>query len=126
MARITVEDCLKREENRFALVLLAAKRTKQLLSGSAAVAEEERDNKAVVMSLREIAEGKVRFKTEEDLRIEEELAQKEREAELARREAESVSVEPVIESEGSGGDGDSDAEENGAGPAAGDNNSTPV
>ncbi|MFO0003208.1 MAG: DNA-directed RNA polymerase subunit omega, partial [bacterium] len=36
MARITVEDCLTQENNRFALVQLASKRTKQLLQGSTA------------------------------------------------------------------------------------------
>jgi DNA-directed RNA polymerase subunit omega len=57
MARITVEDCLKKVENRFALVLLAAERTKQLLKGSAPLVES--DNKDGVISLREIAAGKV-------------------------------------------------------------------
>ena len=34
MARVTVEDCLEREENRFALVILAAHRTRQLMKGA--------------------------------------------------------------------------------------------
>ena len=57
MARITVEDCLQKVENRFALVLLAAERTKQLLKGSSPLVES--DNKDGVISLREIAAGKV-------------------------------------------------------------------
>ena len=57
MARITVEDCLQKVENRFALVLLAAERTKQLLKGSTPLVET--DNKDGVVSLREIAAGKV-------------------------------------------------------------------
>ena len=57
MARITVEDCLQKVENRFALVLLAAERTKQLLKGSTPLVEA--DNKDGVISLREIAAGKV-------------------------------------------------------------------
>ncbi|RIL04794.1 MAG: DNA-directed RNA polymerase subunit omega, partial [Proteobacteria bacterium] len=57
MARITVEDCLTRENNRFALVLLASKRTKQILQGAKSVLDQERGNKAVVSSLREIATG---------------------------------------------------------------------
>ena len=60
MARITVEDCLKKVENRFALVLLAAERTKQLLKGSSPLVET--DNKEGVLSLREIAAGKVAFR----------------------------------------------------------------
>jgi DNA-directed RNA polymerase subunit omega len=66
MARITVEDCLTRENNRFALVQLAAKRTKQLLGGARMLIDSSRGNKSVVNSLREIASGKVRFMTSEE------------------------------------------------------------
>jgi len=58
MARITVEDCLRKVPNRFELVLLAARRAKQLLKGSRPLVESE--NKEVVTSLREIAASKVR------------------------------------------------------------------
>ena len=57
MARITVEDCLENVPNRFRLVLLAARRSKQLLKGARPLVES--DNKEVVSALREIAEGKV-------------------------------------------------------------------
>lgn len=57
MARITVEDCLEKLENRFELVMLASKRTKQLLKGSAPLVKC--DNKDGVIALREIAAGKV-------------------------------------------------------------------
>lgn len=60
MARITVEDCLDRERNRFALVRLAARRAKQLLAGETPVTDTK-GNRAVVSALREIADGKVRF-----------------------------------------------------------------
>ena len=67
MARITVEDCLQRENNLFSLVQLAAKRSKQILSGSRLVIEGvTKGNKAIVNSLREIAEGKVRFMTNDE------------------------------------------------------------
>jgi DNA-directed RNA polymerase subunit omega len=59
MARITVEDCLRKVESRFELVLLAAGRVKMLLRGAKPVVESE--NKEVVTALREIAEGKVYF-----------------------------------------------------------------
>jgi DNA-directed RNA polymerase subunit omega len=62
MARVTVEDCLEHEENRFALVLLAANRTRQLMKGSPALVRG--NNKSAVMALREIADGKVRFHRE--------------------------------------------------------------
>jgi DNA-directed RNA polymerase subunit omega len=57
MARVTVEDCLENVENRFALVVLASKRTKELKRG-APLTIRERDNREVVMALREIAAGK--------------------------------------------------------------------
>ncbi len=57
MARITVEDCLRRVPNRFILVLMAAARTKQILKGSKP--RVQADNKEVVLALREIAAGKV-------------------------------------------------------------------
>jgi len=59
MARITVEDCLENVDNRFQLVLLAAKRAKQLLKGSRPLLDSE--NKEVVTALREIAENKVKL-----------------------------------------------------------------
>jgi DNA-directed RNA polymerase subunit omega len=59
MARVTVEDCLRREENRFALVILASTRARQIMRGAARVVSS--DNKANVASLREIAAGRVRF-----------------------------------------------------------------
>ncbi len=61
MARITVEDCLTKERNRFALVQLASRRAKQLLAGKTSVTEAK-GNKSIVSALREIAEGKVRFR----------------------------------------------------------------
>jgi len=57
MARITVEDCLMRIPNRFQLVVVAARRAKDLLQGARPLAKS--DNKEVVTALREIAEGKV-------------------------------------------------------------------
>jgi len=57
MARITVEDCLENVPNRFQLVLLAARRAKQLLKGARPLVQT--DNKEVVASLREIGAGKV-------------------------------------------------------------------
>lgn len=66
MARITVEDCLENESNRFTLVRLAAQRAKQLLAGKAPVTDTK-GNKAIVGALREIADGKVRFRKDEEL-----------------------------------------------------------
>ena len=61
MARVTIEDCLKKVGNRFELVILAAARTKQLLKGSEPLIDDP-ENKPAVVALREIAEGYVRAK----------------------------------------------------------------
>jgi DNA-directed RNA polymerase subunit omega len=58
MARITVEDCLQNVDNLFDLVLLAAKRARQLANGAEARVDWEND-KPTVVALREIAEGQV-------------------------------------------------------------------
>ena len=60
MARVTVEDCLPLVDNRFALVLLAAKRARQLMAGARPIIDISK-NKPPVLSLREIATGKVKF-----------------------------------------------------------------
>jgi len=59
MARITVEDCLEQVPNRFTLILLAAERSKQLLQGSQVLIADDRTNKEIVTSLREVAAGVV-------------------------------------------------------------------
>ncbi len=58
MARITVEDCLKNIPNKFELVLLGAKRARQLIKGGRPLLNS--DDREVVLALREIAAGKVR------------------------------------------------------------------
>lgn len=59
MARITVEDCLKNIHNRFELVIVAAKRARQLEIGGADPVVPWENDKATVVALREIAKGKV-------------------------------------------------------------------
>jgi DNA-directed RNA polymerase subunit omega len=68
MARITVEDCLEAigDDNRFALVHLAVKRVKQRRQGSPLLIPA-RKNKEIVMTLREVAAGKVNFVNIQDL-----------------------------------------------------------
>lgn len=58
MARITVDDCLKRIPNRFEMTLVATIRARQLSIGSSPMVESARD-KATVLALREVAQGKV-------------------------------------------------------------------
>ena len=57
MARITVEDCLQKVNNRFTLIHMAAKRVRQLRKGADPTIQSK--NKDIVVSLREIASGKV-------------------------------------------------------------------
>ena len=66
MARVTVEDSLEKVNNRFALVLLVAKRAKQLLKGSLSTVTTSKDNKYVVTALREVAAGNVSFQVSHD------------------------------------------------------------
>ena len=54
MARITIEDCTEQEGNRFALVLMASIRAKQLMRGARPLVKAE-ENKSIVVALREIA-----------------------------------------------------------------------
>ena len=63
MARITVEDCLKKVDNRFELIHLSAKRVRQLRKGSEPLVQSK--NTDVVISLREIAAGDV-FQVDEE------------------------------------------------------------
>lgn len=65
MARVTVEDSLKKIPNRYVLVLLAAKRAKQLFKGSKPLINPK-ENKEVVVALREIAAGKAFIKETEE------------------------------------------------------------
>ena len=71
MARITVEDCLKKVESRFALVILGAKRAKMLMRGVTPLVDT--DNRPIVNALREIAAGEVYYgygQEEEAARVE--------------------------------------------------------
>jgi len=58
VARITIDDCLKRVPNRFKLVHMAAKRVRQIREGSEYLVSSPK-NEDIVVSLREIAAGKI-------------------------------------------------------------------
>lgn len=63
MARITIEDCLKRVPNRFLLVNMVAKRVRQIREGSDYLVSSPK-NEDVVVSLREVAAGKITIRDE--------------------------------------------------------------
>jgi DNA-directed RNA polymerase subunit omega len=58
LARITLEDCLKRVENRFKLVHMAAARVRQIREGSEYLVSSPK-NEDIVVALREVAAGKI-------------------------------------------------------------------
>jgi len=64
LARITIEDCLKRVSNRFLLCNMTAKRVRQVRDGSEYLVSSAK-NEDIVVSLREIAAGKIILKEEE-------------------------------------------------------------
>jgi DNA-directed RNA polymerase subunit omega len=65
MARVTVEDCLKRIPNRFMLVNMVSKRVRQIREGSDYLVNSPK-NEDIVVSLREIAAGKVTVQIPEE------------------------------------------------------------
>jgi DNA-directed RNA polymerase subunit omega len=76
MARVTVEDCLDHVANRFELVMVASKRSRQLATGGKEPLVEEESDKPTVIALREIADGLVTpdiLSREEETDVEEEL-----------------------------------------------------
>lgn len=98
MARITVEDCLKVVDNRFELVMMAAKRARQLANGvQPTLDNSESDDKPTVLALREIAARRI------DTALIDEIEKSERER--AEREAlEWAAAEVVADDDLSKGD----------------------
>ncbi len=74
MARVTVEDCLEKVTNRFALCILGAERARQLANGGRALVRC--DNKPAVTALREIARGQVRYNESVEGTVNQYLAEK--------------------------------------------------
>lgn len=72
MARITVEDCLEHIENRFDLVLLAARRARQIAQGADPLVPPEND-KPTVLALREIAENLVSVESMDEMEAQAEI-----------------------------------------------------
>lgn len=59
MARVTVEDCLDKVDNRFELIMVASKRAREISNDGAEALVTEDNDKPTVIALREIAEGKI-------------------------------------------------------------------
>jgi DNA-directed RNA polymerase subunit omega len=99
MARVTVEDCIEKVENRFDLVLLASHRARMISSGQSITVDRDNDKNPVV-ALREIADGTL---TPEDLE-EDFIHSLQKHVEVDEPESEAVpaltSSEPTIDSSG--------------------------
>lgn len=89
MARVTVEDCLEKVTNRFALVTLGAERARQIANGGRALVQCE--NKPAVTALREIAKGQVRYNESVEHTVNQYLAEKKAHGELQKRDRSRVS-----------------------------------
>jgi DNA-directed RNA polymerase subunit omega len=98
MARITVEDCLEKVDNRFGLIHLAAKRVRQLRKGAEPLVVCK--NKDIVVALREIAAGEVlQVKESDSLPMPENGAELMLEESLSDVGAESDEIRVVEDSE---------------------------
>jgi DNA-directed RNA polymerase subunit omega len=93
MARITVEDCLEHVENRFDLVLLAARRARQIAQGADPLVPAEND-KPTVLALREIAENLITSSTMDEMEAQAEIEKISTDDDLIRQIAQaSMAVE---------------------------------
>ncbi|HDZ23351.1 MAG TPA: DNA-directed RNA polymerase subunit omega [Desulfobacteraceae bacterium] len=97
MARITVEDCLRKVNNRFAVIHLAAKRVRQLRKGAEPLVVSK--NRDIVVALREIAAGKVYPLSEEEIAALEAAVIEEPAPELSPADEQAESPEPASDEE---------------------------
>src|SRR3569833_1674641 len=105
MARVTVEDCLDRVDNRFQLVLIATRRARQLAKGTVQPALAWENDKPTVMALREITKGMVDASILDLVPVEEPIHVEMTEAERAELDAEvgeRAAVLPASERENAG------------------------
>ena len=103
MARITVEDCLKQINNRFEMVVTAARRARSLMLDGSQPAVDENNDKPTVVALREIAAGHIHENTNAELEAASEaLANLEKEAQTAEdspQETVEIEAETVAQTE---------------------------
>ena len=89
MARVTIEDCLENVENRFELVLLAARRARQISEGADALVEIDND-KPTVLALREIADNLISMESMDAMDTKRELEEIASDDELAKEISQSA------------------------------------
>jgi len=91
MARVTIEDCLLNVENRFELVLLAARRARQISTGADPLVEADND-KPTVIALREIAANLITSSSMDEMDTQRELDEIASDEELAKELANPMSA----------------------------------
>ena len=97
MARITVEDCLEHVGNRFDLVLLAARRARQIALGADPMVPPEND-KPTVIALREIAENLISAESMDEMEARAEIEKLATDDDLIRQIAQaSIDAEQAAE-----------------------------
>lgn len=89
MARVTIEDCLENVENRFELVLLAARRARQISEGADPLVDVDND-KPTVIALREIADNLISSEAMDDMDTKRELEEIASDDELAKEISQST------------------------------------
>lgn len=95
MARVTVEDCLGNVDNRFELVLTAAKRARQIANGAQPLVDWEND-KPTVVALREIAGSHVTPETLREAAAAEAFEAASEAAEQATADADAEGESPTL------------------------------
>ncbi|MFO0632291.1 MAG: DNA-directed RNA polymerase subunit omega [Nannocystaceae bacterium] len=120
MARVTVEDCLARVPNRFALTILASRRARALSEGRGR-ALVECDNKEGVTALREVSKNRVRFKEDVPNAMREFIEEQRRQLRVTAGEhtfLEAASLRALEEEEGEADDDEVEVDELQADPEA--------
>jgi DNA-directed RNA polymerase subunit omega len=96
MARITVEDCLEHVENRFDLVLLAARRARQISQGADPLVPAE-NNKPTVIALREIAENLINAESMDEMEAQARIEKISTDDDLIRQIAQASMAQDEVE-----------------------------
>ena len=102
MGRITVEDCLENVDNRFALVMIASRRARQLQTGGKDPLVSEDNDKPTVVALREIAAGKIGYSILDEAEAQQESADELSElvaAEALRKVRDDITIEEAMDAE---------------------------
>jgi DNA-directed RNA polymerase subunit omega len=102
MARVTVEDCLEKVENRFDLVMIASRRARQLQTGGKDAQVPAQNDKPTVLALREIAAGKISYSILDEVEVRKSSDDELNEfvaAEALRKARQDISIEEAMDAD---------------------------